>query len=51
MYKIDRLEIIIQLNKKTEFNGGSRGNNKQIDEKTIKDSLKWCITKYSVFVR
>jgi len=38
------------LNKKTEFNGDSRGNNKQIDEKAIKDSLKWSITEYSVFV-
>lgn len=38
------------MNKKTEFNGDSRGNNKQIDEKAIKDSLKWSITEYSVFV-
>ena len=38
------------MNKRTEFNGGSRGNNKQIDEKAIKDSLKWSITEYSVFV-
>ena len=38
------------MNKKTEFNGNSRGDNKQIDKKAIKDSLKWCITEYSVFV-
>ena len=38
------------MDKKTEFNGYSRGDNKQIDKKTIKDSLKWYITEYSVFV-
>jgi hypothetical protein len=38
------------LNKKTEFNDSSRGNNKLVDEKAIKDSVKWSITEYSVFV-
>jgi hypothetical protein len=42
--------IITILNKKGEFNGSSRRNNKAIDEQAIKDSVKWSITEYSVFV-
>ena len=38
------------MNKKTEFNGSSRGNNKLVDEKSIKEIVKWSITEYSVFV-
>jgi hypothetical protein len=39
------------LNKKAEFNGStSRRNNKPIDEQAIKDSVKWSITEYSVFI-
>jgi len=35
-----------------EFDGdnGSRRNNKSINEQAIKDSVKWSITEYSVFV-
>jgi hypothetical protein len=38
------------LNKKGKFNGSNRRNNKAIDEQTIKDSVKWSITEYSIFV-
>ena len=39
------------MNKKAEFNGStSRRNNKSIDEQAIKDSVKWSITEYSVFI-
>ncbi len=38
------------MNKKGKFNGSSRKNNKSIDEQAIKDSVKWSITEYSVFV-
>jgi hypothetical protein len=38
------------LNKKTEFDGNNKRKNKSIDEQAIKDSLKWSITEYSVFV-
>jgi hypothetical protein len=38
------------LNKKTEFNGSSKRNDKVIDEQAIKDSVKWSITEYSIFV-
>ena len=38
------------MNKKTEFNSSSRGNNKLVDEKSIKETVKWSITEYSVFV-
>ncbi|HJU58805.1 MAG TPA: hypothetical protein VJ583_03595 [Nitrososphaeraceae archaeon] len=38
------------MNKKGEFNGSSRRNNKTLDEQAIKDSVKWSITEYSVFV-
>jgi hypothetical protein len=37
------------LNKKTEFDGRSRGNNK-LDETAIKETVKWSITEYSLFV-
>jgi hypothetical protein len=38
------------LNKKGKFNSSSKRNNKAIDEQTIKDSVKWSITEYSIFV-
>jgi len=40
------------LNKKVEIDGGNsiRRNNKSVNEKAIKDSVKWSITEYSVFV-
>ena len=40
------------MNKKVEFDGGNsiRRNNKSVNEKAIKDSVKWSITDYSVFV-
>jgi hypothetical protein len=37
------------LNKKTEFDGRSIGNNK-LDETAIKETVKWSITEYSLFV-
>lgn len=37
------------MNKKTEFDGRSRGNNK-LDETAIKETVKWSITEYSLFV-
>lgn len=37
------------MNKKTEFDGRSRGNNK-LDETAIKETVKWSITEYSMFV-
>jgi hypothetical protein len=41
------------LNKINELNGNSsrRRNNKSINEQAIKDSVKWSITEYYVFVR
>ena len=39
------------MNKNFEFDScSSRGKNKLVDEKAIKDSVKWSITEYSVFV-
>jgi hypothetical protein len=38
------------LNKKAEFDGNNKRKNKSIDEQAIKDSVKWSITEYSVFV-
>jgi hypothetical protein len=39
------------LNKNFEFDScSSRGKNKLVDEKAIKDTVKWSITEYSVFV-
>ena len=39
------------MNKKGKFNGSnSRKNNKAIDKQAIKDSVKWSITEYSIFV-
>jgi len=37
------------LNKKTESDGRSIGNNK-LDETAIKETVKWSITEYSLFV-
>ena len=37
------------MNKKTEFDGRSIGNNK-LDETAIKETVKWSITEYSLFV-
>ncbi len=38
------------MNKKTEFDGNNKRKNKSMDEQAIKDSVKWSITEYSVFV-
>ena len=38
------------MNKKAEFDGNNKRNNKSIDEQAIKDSVKWSITEYFVFV-
>jgi hypothetical protein len=38
------------LNKRADSNGSSKRNNKAIDEQTIKNSIKWSITEYSIFV-
>ena len=39
------------MNKNFEFDScSSRGKNKLVDEKAIKDTVKWSITEYSVFV-
>lgn len=37
------------MNKKTEFDGRSIGNNK-LDETAIKETVKWSITEFSLFV-
>ncbi|MGI0000504.1 MAG: hypothetical protein ACRD6Q_04705, partial [Nitrososphaeraceae archaeon] len=37
------------MNKKSKFDGRSRGNNK-LDETAIKETVKWSLTEYSVFV-
>jgi len=38
------------LNKRTEFDGNNKRNNKSVDEQAIKDSVKWSITEYSIFI-
>ncbi|MGH9980472.1 MAG: hypothetical protein ACRD6U_02825 [Nitrososphaeraceae archaeon] len=38
------------MNKKTEFDGNNKRKNKAIDEQATKDSVKWSIIEYSVFV-
>jgi hypothetical protein len=38
------------LNKRAEFNGKNKRKNKSIDEQAIKDSVKWSITEYSLFI-
>ncbi|HEU5462046.1 MAG TPA: hypothetical protein VFU79_07230 [Nitrososphaeraceae archaeon] len=42
--------MITRLNKKSEFDGNNKRKNKSRDEQAIKDSVKWSITEYSVFV-
>ena len=38
------------MNKKAEFDGNNKRNNKSVDEQAIKESVKWSITEYFVFV-
>ena len=38
------------MNKRTEFDGNNKRNNKSVDEQAIKDSVKWSITEYSIFI-
>ena len=38
------------MNKRAEFNGKNKRKNKSIDEQIIKDSVKWSITEYSLFI-
>ncbi len=38
------------MNKRAKFDGNNKRKNKSIDEKAIKDTVKWSITEYSVFV-
>ncbi len=38
------------MNKRAEFNGKNKRKNKSIDEQAIKDSVKWSITEYSLFI-
>ena len=42
--------MITRLNKKTEFDGNNKRKNKSKDEQAIKDSVKWSITEYYIFV-
>jgi hypothetical protein len=38
------------LNKRAEFDGNTKRKNNSINEQSIKDSVKWSITEYSVFI-
>ena len=38
------------MNKRAEINGKNKRKNKSIDEQAIKDSVKWSITEYSLFI-
>ena len=38
------------MNERAEFNGKNKRKNKSIDEQAIKDSVKWSITEYSLFI-
>jgi hypothetical protein len=38
------------LNKRAEFDGNNKRKNNSINEQSIKDSVKWSITEYSVFI-
>jgi hypothetical protein len=38
------------LKERAEFYGKNKRKNKSIDEQAIKDSVKWSITEYSVFI-
>jgi hypothetical protein len=38
------------LNKRAEYDGNNKRKNKSMDEQAIKDSVKWSITEYSVFI-
>ena len=38
------------MNKRAEYDGNNKRKNKSMDEQAIKDSIKWSITEYSVFI-
>ena len=38
------------MNKRAEFDGNNKRKNNSINEQSIKDSVKWSITEYSVFI-
>jgi hypothetical protein len=38
------------LNKRAEYDGNNKRKNKSMDEQAIKNSVKWSITEYSVFI-
>jgi hypothetical protein len=38
------------LNKRAEFDGNNKRKNNSINEQYIKDSVKWSITEYSIFI-
>ena len=38
------------MNKRAEFDGNNKRKNKSLDEQVIKDSVKWSITEYSLFI-
>ena len=38
------------MNKRAEFDGNNKRKNNSINEQSIKDSIKWSITEYSVFI-
>ena len=38
------------MNKRTECDGNNKRKNNSINEQSIKDSVKWSITEYSVFI-
>ena len=38
------------MNKRAEYDGNNKRKNKSMDEQAIKDSVKWSITEYSVFI-
>ena len=38
------------MNKRAEFDGNTKRKNNSINEQSIKDSVKWSITEYSVFI-
>jgi hypothetical protein len=42
--------LITRLNKRAEFYSNNKRKNIPVDEQSIKDSVKWSITEYSVFI-
>ena len=38
------------MNKRAEFDGNNKRKNNSINEQYIKDSVKWSITEYSIFI-